>query len=193
MRAWPTGARWQCPKAGIIVGRRVCLHSLGRVCSDPRSVMDHSFERYFLSSIAGYAIFLGFASSRRQVGSWTAQVLAGCMFFLMIADLGATIYLGMKQRIVLIEPSSGVFLSTTPSDPMRLYETLSTNSSGLDILVLPGSRIHLFLQICPALRRLSPLFWRSREQSVSRGVREARERGTHRSKHDDFRSISRCP
>ncbi len=108
------------------------------------------FDRYFLSSIAGYAIFLGFATSRRQVGSWAARVLAGCMFLLMIGDLGSTIYLGMKQRIVLAEPSgSGPQLSTTPSAPMRLYGTLLTNSEGLDILVLTGHEYLYFFNYAP--------------------------------------------
>ena len=75
------------------------------------------FDRYFLSSIAGYAIFLGFASSRWQVGSWAAKALAGCMFLLMVVDLGTTIYLAVKERIVLIEPSSRVCPQYNPLGP----------------------------------------------------------------------------
>jgi hypothetical protein len=106
-------------------------------------------ERYFLSSIAGYAIFLGFASSRRQVGSWKAQALAACMLLLMIGDLGTTIYLGVKHRIALLEPSTGLALSTTPSNPMALYETLSLNKNGLDILVLPSLEYIYFFRYAP--------------------------------------------
>jgi hypothetical protein len=93
-------------------------------------------DRYFLSSVAGYAIFVGFASSPRYLGSWTAKALALCTFVLMLADLGATIHLGVNHRTVLMEPSCGLRLSTTPSDPMALYGILSTNNSGQDVLVL---------------------------------------------------------
>ncbi len=109
------------------------------------------FDRYFLSSIAGYAIFLGFASSRWQVGSWAAKALAGCMFLLMVVDLGSTIYLAVKERIVLMEPSAGFALSTTPWDPMRLYETLSTNETGLDILVTSDIEYIYFFRYAPPL------------------------------------------
>ena len=106
-------------------------------------------ERYFLSSIAGYAIFLGFATSRVQAGPWTARALAGCMLVLMIGDLGTTVYLTLKHRIVLIEPSSGLVLSTTPSDPMALYDTLSMNDSGLDVLVLRNVEYLYFFRYAP--------------------------------------------
>jgi len=107
-------------------------------------------ERYFLSSVTGYAVFLGFATSRRAASPWVAQVLAGCMFFLMLADLGSTIYLTSKQRLVIIEPSGGIVLSTTPSDPMRLYDTLSVNNKGLDTLVLPNLEYLYFFRYAPA-------------------------------------------
>jgi hypothetical protein len=106
-------------------------------------------ERYFLSSIAGYAIFLGFATSRERVGSWTARALAGCMLVLMIGDLGATVYLTLKNRIVLIEPSSGLALSTTPSEPMALYDALSMNNDGLDVLVLRNVEYLYFFRYAP--------------------------------------------
>jgi hypothetical protein len=106
-------------------------------------------ERYFLSSIAGYAIFLGFATSRRPVGSWTARALAGCMLVLMIGDLATTVYLTSRHRFVLVEPSSGLALSTTPSDPMALYDTLSMNDSGLDILVLRNVEYLYFFRYAP--------------------------------------------
>jgi hypothetical protein len=107
-------------------------------------------ERYFLSSIAGYAIFLGFASSRRQVTCWSGKALAGCMLLFLIADFGSTIYLAMHERIVLTEPSSGIPLATTPHDPMRLFDTLSTNNSGLDILVIPDLEYLYFFRYAPS-------------------------------------------
>jgi hypothetical protein len=108
------------------------------------------FDRYFLSSIAGYAILFGFATSRRQIGAWTPRILSGCMFLLMVADLGSTIYLSLKNRIVLVEPSGGVVLSTTPSDPMRLYDNLSTSTNGLDILILPPLEYIYVFHYAPA-------------------------------------------
>ena len=93
-------------------------------------------ERYVLVSIAGYAMALGFASCRVQRESWTVNALAGSMLFLVIADLGTTAYL--RNRLVLNEPSSGILLSTSPSRPLALYDTISSDKKGLDILVLPA-------------------------------------------------------
>ena len=93
-------------------------------------------DRYFLSSISGYAIFLGFATSRSEVGPGAARILAGFMFSLIVADLGTTAFFCVVDRVVLNEPSTGLRLTTTPSNPMRMYETLSTEHSGLDIMVL---------------------------------------------------------
>jgi hypothetical protein len=109
-------------------------------------------DRYFLSSIAGYAILLGFASSRRQVDSWAAKALAGCMFFLMIADLGTTLYLRVVHRIMLVEPSTGLALSTNPSNPMQKCESVSIDQSGLDIMVLPSLEyLYLFRYAPPSV------------------------------------------
>ena len=107
-------------------------------------------DRYFLSSIAGLAIFLGFANSHRQPGSRSAQALAACMLLFMIGDLGATIYLVTgSHRILLIEPSSKLVVVTTPSDPMQMYQTVSLNHSGLDILVLPSLDYFYFFEYAP--------------------------------------------
>jgi hypothetical protein len=92
-------------------------------------------ERYFLSSIAGFAIILGFATSRLRVRSGAVRALAGFMFFLMVADLGTVAYMSAKNRVVLAEPSSGLGLSTDPTKPMEHYESLSQDRSGLDIIV----------------------------------------------------------
>jgi hypothetical protein len=130
----------------LVVAGFVCIPLVGLLGSK----VSHGpfIERYFLSSIAGYAILLGFACSR-QVGSWKAQALAGCMLFLMIGDLGTTIYLSMKHRIVLVEPSTGLALSTTPSNPMALYGTLLLDNNGLDILVLPSLEYIYFFRYAP--------------------------------------------
>jgi len=107
-------------------------------------------ERYFLVSIAGYAMALGFASFRVQRESWTAKALAGCLLFLMIADLGTTAYL--KNRLVLSEPSSGILLSTSPSRPLALYDTIFSDKKSLDILVLPAlDYLYLFRYAPPSV------------------------------------------
>jgi hypothetical protein len=109
-------------------------------------------DRYFLSSIGGYAIFLGFSTARWPVASRAGKLFAGCMFLFLIVDLGSTIYLSTKHRIVLIEPSSGVALSTTPSDPMALYATVAKDDSGLDILVLPNIEyLYFFRNASPSV------------------------------------------
>lgn len=107
-------------------------------------------DRYFLASIAGYAIILGFEVSRGRVRSWTVQALAGCMFLLMVWDIGTTLYFGRRHRIVLIESSSGQLLSTTPANPLAMYESLSSDDTGLDILVLPSIEYIYFFRYAPS-------------------------------------------
>jgi len=95
-RAYATGAH---SEAGDSVGRRFRLHSYAWFESGCKIAMARSIDRDFLSSVAGYAILLGFATSRWQVSSWTAQSLAGCMFLPPGADLGTTAYLGRQEQI----------------------------------------------------------------------------------------------
>ncbi len=134
-------------------------------------------ERYFLSSIAGYAIFLGFASSR-LVGSRKAQALAGCMVLLVIGDLGTAIYLGMNHRLVLVEPSTGLFLSTTPSNPMALYGTLLLDNDGLDILVLPSLEYIYFFRYAPPTV-VSHLYFGAPANDINLRGYERLARGAH--------------
>ncbi len=83
--------------------------------------------------------------------------LAGCMFLLMVWDIGTTLYFGRKHRIMLIESSSGQLLSTTPANPMAMYESLSSDNTGLDILVLPSIEYIYFFRVCSVLRCFPPL------------------------------------
>lgn len=135
-------------------------------------------ERYFLSSIAGYAILLGFASSGRRPGSWTARVLASCMFILMIADLGTTIYLSRLNRIVLMEPSTGLALNTTSSQPMARYETLMSDKGDLDILVVPDLEYLYFFRYAPP-SVVSHLYFGAPKNDVSLGVCLKLAKATH--------------
>jgi hypothetical protein len=96
------------------------------------------FDRYFLSTLAGYSILLGFACARRPR---IAGAMAACLFVLTLADWGSAIYLSSVNRLMLMEPSTGLSLTTDPSRPMQLYETLSAGSKGntdgnLDTLIL---------------------------------------------------------
>jgi hypothetical protein len=107
-------------------------------------------DRYFLSSLAGVAIFLGFAHAQRQAGSWSAQALAACMLLLLVGDLAATIYvIAGSRRNVLVEPSTRLALNTTPSDPMQRYQTVLLDHDGLDILVLPSFDYFYFFEYAP--------------------------------------------
>jgi hypothetical protein len=72
------------------------------------------------------------------------------MLFLMIADLGSTIYLAANERIMLTEPSSGIRVVTTPRDPMRPFSTVSTNNSGLDIMVISELEYIYFFSYAPS-------------------------------------------
>lgn len=106
-------------------------------------------DRYFLSAVAGFSIFLGFLNSRRQ-SKGQAKALAGFILLWMVADLGSAMYLGGKHRIVLFEPSSHYRLTTNPHKPMMLYETLSEDESGMDILVTnPFDYLYLFHYTSP--------------------------------------------
>jgi hypothetical protein len=148
---------WHIPRDATFpaIAKRELLLAAGFVCIPLLGVVGSKvshgpfIERYFLASIAGYAIFLGFATARRGFGSWTTQALAGCMFLLLVYDFGSTIYLSMKNRIVLIEPSSGLALSTNPANPMELYQTFLSDNEGLDVLVVPGIESFYFFRYAP--------------------------------------------
>ncbi len=107
------------------------------------------FDRYFLPSIAGYAILFGFANSRPQERAWTPKIMGAFMFLLMIGDLGTTVYL--RNRLWLIEPSSNFRLSTNPSAPLNLYDSV-LESRDTDILVLSQLEyIYLFENAPPSV------------------------------------------
>lgn len=113
--------------------------------------------RYFLSSIAGLAIFLASALAVRPSGARTARLLATCLVLCMMGDLVLTIYLVANGRSpMLVEPSSKMVLSTTPSDPMQAYQAVASDPGGLDILVLPSLDYFYFFEYAPQsiVRRL---------------------------------------
>jgi hypothetical protein len=179
------GARRDRPThTTAILPRREILLAAGFICIPIVGVIgckvSHGpfLDRYFLSSIAGYAIILGFAHSPRQVSSWTARALAGSMFFLMVADLGTTVYFSMADRLLLAEPSTGLALSTNPAHPMRMYEALSLDDSGLDVLVLPSLEyIHFFRYAPPSI--VSRLYFAAPPNNTNFGGYERLKKWTH--------------
>jgi Dolichyl-phosphate-mannose-protein mannosyltransferase len=135
------------PKEMVLAAGFVCIPLIGligcRISHGP------FLDRYFLASIAGYAIFAGFASSRWLPSPWIAKAVALCMFLLMLLDLRSAISLETGHAKMLFEPSSGFRLTTTPSEPMQLYHTLSTDNNGLDILVLSSLDYLYFFTYAP--------------------------------------------
>ena len=134
----------------VVIPRREIVLAAGFACIPVIGLvgckLSHGpfFDRYFLASVAGYSLFLAIASLR-FAAPWITAAFAGCLFCLMLADLATTIYLAKKHRIILFEPSTNLRLSTDPTNPMALYETLSTNKRDLDVMVLPSLEyIYLF-------------------------------------------------
>ena len=87
--------------------------------------------RYFLSAIAGYAIFLGFASARGVGRSWTAGALAGFMIALMVADLSFTVF------------------RAAPVNPLAANATLLNPPEDQDILILQDIEYFYLYQYAP--------------------------------------------
>jgi hypothetical protein len=151
--AWDGTRRGSRPSAVAAIPDREMVLALAFTCIPLVGLIgakiSHApfFDRYFLSSIAGYAIALGFASSRCY--GWTSRAFAGCMFLLMIGDLGTILYRSVEQRILLTEPAGGLRLSTNPSAPMDLYGCVLSNNGGLDTLVLPGFEYFYFFRYAP--------------------------------------------
>jgi hypothetical protein len=164
-------AKVKIPKREVLVAAGfVCLPLLGFLGS--KLSRGPFLDRYFLSSIGGIAIFLGFAHAQRPAGSRSTQVLAICMMLLMIADLGTMIYLvTASHRIFLVEPSTRTTMTTTPSDPMRMYSTVSHDQSGLDILVLPSLEYFYFFEYAPP-SVVSRLYFASSESDANLSLYE---------------------
>jgi hypothetical protein len=134
-------------------------------------------DRYFLSSVAGIAILLGFGLRRLQGQSWGVNLLAGTMFLLMVLDAAATVYLSSVNRLMLDEPSTRMALSTNPSDPMDLYESLSTDR-GLDIMVVPSlDYLYFYRYAKPSV--VSHLYFWAPPDDVNLGGYERLSRWAH--------------
>jgi hypothetical protein len=109
------------------------------------------FERYFLSSTAGYGIFLALASSRRSARRW----LAASMFLLMLGDLGIALYHRARHSgYGLVEPSSKFKFSPSPEVPLDRDSALLDVKSNDDILVLEEPNYLYLFRYAPS--RLVP-------------------------------------
>jgi hypothetical protein len=160
----------------LLAGGFACLPLVGLLGS--KITHGPMIDRYYLSSIAGYAIFLGFANSRENLGREAARVLATCMVLLMVADLAVIAYLAKKQTIVLIEPSAPVRLTTTPGNPMALFDAIKADRSGLDILVPSQLEyIYLFMYAPPSV--VSRLYFAAQPNDIFYRAYERLRSETH--------------
>ncbi|MGI8771266.1 MAG: glycosyltransferase family 39 protein [Acidobacteriaceae bacterium] len=119
------------------------------------------FDRYFLSSLTGYACFLGLASSRignsgignpsRRARPWIAQALAVSMFVLMVGELGLAVRERMlRDSFSLVEPASKITFSRTPRDPMSRDRVLRDLDAREDILVTEQLHYIYLFRYAPA-------------------------------------------
>jgi len=106
-------------------------------------------SRYFLSGVAGYAVLLAAAISLPGVRLWATKVLACTMFLLLLMDLAMAAHELIKHNFVLVEPSSGIVLTTTPKTPMVRYASLATADPSLDVLVPPPLQYLYFFNYAP--------------------------------------------
>jgi hypothetical protein len=100
------------------------------------------------------------------------------MFFLMVADLATTVYFRLVHRIMLTEPSTGLALSTTPFDPMRMYKSVADDHGDLDILVLADLEYIYFFRYAPAAVA-SRLYYGATENYVNLGGYERLAKEAH--------------
>jgi Dolichyl-phosphate-mannose-protein mannosyltransferase len=106
--------------------------------------------RYFLSTIAGYAILLGFASARGAAQSRVASVLAGCMLLLLVGDLGRSVYLRIKGKDYgLSGPSTDFHFGPSLENPLGRNETLLGPTGDEAILILQDINYFYLYQYAP--------------------------------------------
>jgi hypothetical protein len=79
---------------------------------------------------------------------------------------------------MLFEPSTGLRLSTMPSNPLQIYETVPTDQSGLDILVLPSLEYLYFFKYTPP-SVASRLYYGAPANDVNLGGFERLAQGAH--------------
>jgi len=106
--------------------------------------------RYFLSTVAGYAIFLGFASYHRVGRRSAAPFIAGFMLFLTIAELGRAVYLrAANEDYSLINPGNEFRFGPSPQDPLARNQALLGPTNNEAILILRDIDYFYFFQYAP--------------------------------------------
>jgi hypothetical protein len=131
-----TGPLFEIPQREIVLAISLaCIPFLGLAGAE----LTHGpfIARYFLSTVAGFAILVGFASSRGPTRSWGAGILAGFMFFLMLGDLAKAVYLQLRHEdYKLIGPSSGFHFGPSAQNPLGNNTALLGPTNDEDIIVL---------------------------------------------------------
>jgi hypothetical protein len=106
--------------------------------------------RYFLSTIAGYAIFLGFASFQRVGRHSAAPFIAGFMLFLAMGELGRVVYLRAADKdYTLTGPSTDFRFGPSPHDPLARHQALLGPTANEAILILSDIDYFYFFQYAP--------------------------------------------
>jgi hypothetical protein len=110
-------------------------------------------SRYFLSSILGFALLLGFAFGRPQIRPRVRLVAAACLFAVLVGVTGSDwIHRLLRHPDGLMEPSTGLNLNTDLNNPLRRYSSLGKSTGGLDIAVVSSLEyIYLFRYAPPVL------------------------------------------
>lgn len=150
------------PREILLAALFACIPLLGLA----GAILSHGpfLPRYFLSAIAGYAILLGFASSPssrsspNSVGtarSWIPGILCAFMLFLMVGDLGRSVYFRIENKDYgLSGPSTDFRFGPSPDNPLGRNETLlgptgNGPAGNEDILVLQDIEYFYLYQYAP--------------------------------------------
>jgi hypothetical protein len=144
----------QIPQREILLAAFLaCIPLLGLVSAELSN--GPFLPRYFLPAIAGYAIFLGFASSPSSYGTppswvpgtWVSGTLAAFMLVLLVGDLGKSVYFRIENKDFALSGSS-------PQNPLGRNETLlgptgDGPTGNEDILVLQNIEYFYLFQYAP--------------------------------------------
>lgn len=106
--------------------------------------------RYYLASVIGFAVLLGFAVARFPLRP-SQLICAACIFVFLVGDIGIT----WRHRLLhvsdlLIEPSTGLVLNTDGKSPMQRYSALLGVANSSDVLVLSNLEYIYLFRYAPA-------------------------------------------
>ena len=138
------------PRAEVVLA--ICLLFMP-VFGIAGTVFTHArfFDRYFLSSVAGVAILLGYASCLLATRTALQPIFAGCMFFLMCGDLASVVMNAARGRgDLLIEPSSKTAFSVLHDSSLDQDAALIKLKPELPILDVDGLKYLYLFYYAPA-------------------------------------------